>query len=169
MNPDLFWIPGPWRGKLPVASRPRGGDWLRDEASRWRRAGVDLVVSLLEHDEASQLELAEEGGIVGLNGIDFISFPISDRGVPASLPFVLSLLKKIVGALEEGRNVAVHCRQGIGRSGMIAAGVLVRSGTEPKEAIKAVSAARGTPVPETPAQIEWLRHLSPERPVATSP
>src|SRR5260370_126959 len=48
MNPDLFWIPGPWRGRLAVATRPRGGDWLEDEASGWRRAGLDLVFRCLE-------------------------------------------------------------------------------------------------------------------------
>jgi len=53
MNPDLFWIPGPWRGRLAVATRPRGGDWLADEAAGWRRAGLDVVVSLLENEEAA--------------------------------------------------------------------------------------------------------------------
>jgi hypothetical protein len=51
MNPDLFWIPGPWRGRLAVVMRPRGGDRLEDEADAWRRAGLDVIVSLLEKDE----------------------------------------------------------------------------------------------------------------------
>ena len=103
-----------------------------------------------------------------MNGIEFISFPIPDRGVPASLLLALPLLTKIAGALEEGKNVAVHCRQGVGRSGMIAAGVLVSSGAGTEDAIKAVSNARGVPVPETSSQREWLRHLSPERQVVAS-
>jgi hypothetical protein len=168
MKPDLFWIPGPWRGRLAIAGRPRGGDWLADEVAGWRRAGVDVVVSLLERDEAAQLQLAQEGEVAGFDGVDFIWFPIPDRGVPGSAPLVLSLLKKILGALEEGKNVAVHCRQGIGRSGMIAAAVLVSSGTGTKKAIESVSAARGVPIPETPAQLEWLRHLSSEFRVVTS-
>jgi protein-tyrosine phosphatase len=168
MKPNLFWIPGAWLGRLAIAGRPRGGDWLADEVAGWRGAGVDVVVSLLERDEAAQLQLVQEEEVARLNGIDFIWFPIPDRGVPGSSPSVLSLLKNIIGALEEGKNVAVHCRQGIGRSGMIAAGALVKSGTGIEKAIKAVSAARGVPVPETPAQLEWLHHLSSERPVATS-
>lgn len=60
--------------------------------------------------------------------MDFISFPIPDGGVPASIPAALSLLRRIIGALEEGKTVAVHCRQGIGRSGLIAAGALMSSG-----------------------------------------
>jgi hypothetical protein len=114
MSPDLFWIPGPWRGRPAVATRPRGGDWLEDEASGWRRAGLDVVVSLLESEEAALLQLAREKDIAESKGIAFISFPIPDRGVPASVTATLSLLGKIIGALEEGKNVAVHCRQGVG-------------------------------------------------------
>ena len=167
MNPDLFWIPGPWRGRLAVATRPRGGDWLEDEAGGWRRAGLDLVVSLLEEEEAAQLELVQEADVAKSNGIHFISFPIPDRGVPASMPAAISLLRKIADALEEGRNVAVHCRQGIGRSGLIAAGVLVTSGIGVEKAIEVVSAARGLTVPETPAQLQWIHHLPSARLVET--
>lgn len=159
MNPDLFWIPGPWRGRLAVSTRPRGGDWLDDDAAGWRRAGLDVVVSLLENEEAAQLQLDREGVAAQSKGMDFISFPIPDRGVPESVPAALSLLETIVGALEKGRGVAVHCRQGIGRSGMIAIGALMGAGMGAEQAIEMVSAARGIAVPETPAQLEWLQHL----------
>ena len=168
MNPNLFWIPGPWRGRLAVTTRPRGGDWLEDEAAGWRRAGLDVVVSLLENEEAAQLDLLHEREAAETNGVDFISFPIPDRGVPASTPAVLSLLRGIVGALEEGKRVAVHCRQGIGRSGLIAAGLLMSSGIGADQAIEVVSSARGVAVPETPAQLAWIHHLSAERLVVTS-
>jgi protein-tyrosine phosphatase len=168
MNPDLFWIPGPWRGRLALATRPRGWDWLEDEAAGWRRAGLDVIVSLLESEEASQLQLAHEGDAAESKGIHFISFPIPDRGVPASMSAVRSLLREIVGALDQGKNVAVHCRQGIGRSGLIAAGALMSSGLGTEKAIEVVSSARGVTVPETPAQLEWLHHLPSERPVVTA-
>src|SRR6202030_4085280 len=35
MSPDLFRIPGPWRGKLAVITRPRGREWLDDKAAGW--------------------------------------------------------------------------------------------------------------------------------------
>ncbi len=168
MNPDLFWIPGPWRGRLAVVTRPRGGDWIEDEAAGWRRAGLDTVVSLLENEEAAQLQLDREQDAAESQGIDFISFPIPDRGVPASVPAAVSLLRQIAGALEQGKRVAVHCRQGVGRSGLIAAGVLMISGRKTEEAIDVVSTARGVTVPETPAQLEWLHHLPSEHPVVTS-
>jgi len=159
MNPDVFWIPGPWPGRLAVVTRPRGGDWLDDEASGWRRAGVDVVVSLLETEEAVQLELAGEGEAAESKGMQFISFPIPDRGIPSSTTASLGLVKDIAKALDQGKNVAVHCRQGIGRSGLVATGVLMASGMPVEAALNVVSTARGLTVPETPAQLQWVRQL----------
>jgi protein-tyrosine phosphatase len=168
MNRDLLWIPGPWQGHLAVVTRPRGGDWLGDDVDGWRRAGLDVVVSLLEEHEAAQLELGHEGEIAESKGIRFISFPIPDRGVPASTRDARSLLSNLSGALADGKNVAVHCRQGIGRSGLIAAGLLVTSGMEAEKAVRAVSAARGQNIPETPAQLQWIRQLPTESLVPAS-
>ena|SRR5579863_705077 len=168
MNPDLFWIPGPWRGRMAVATRPRGGDWLEDEANGWRRAGLNVVVSLLEAEEAAQLQLTSESDIARPKGIQLISFPIPDRGVPASMPAALGLLRSLAEALEKGKNVAIHCRQGIGRSGLIASALLVTSGIGAEKAIETVSAARGQTIPETPAQLDWIHHLPVERSVVTS-
>jgi protein-tyrosine phosphatase len=159
MIPDLFWIPGPWPGRLAIAGRPRGGDWLGDEARGLRRAGVDLVVSLLERDEAAQLGLADEARVAEASGLGFLSFPIPDRGIPVSAPAAASLVATLAGSLEAGMNVAVHCRQSVGRSGLVAAAVLASSGFDPETAIAMVSAARGEPVPETGKQHAWILQL----------
>jgi protein-tyrosine phosphatase len=168
MKPELFWISGPWRGKLAIAARPRGGDWLDDEATGWRRAGVDVVVSLLENDEAAQLDLIGECRAAEHNSMTFISFPIPDCGVPASFGDAASLMTRISAQLDAGKNVAVHCRQGVGRSGMIAAGVLVTSGASPEEAMQTVSSARGAEVPETLEQRRWMQQLPSRLAVAKS-
>ena len=167
MKPKLFGIPGPWRWKLAVASRPRGGDWLEDEVKGWRKAGLDVVISLLEKDEATQFELEHEGDFAEAKGMHFISFPIPHRGVPASTRDALSLFSRIAVALEEGKHVAVHCRQGIGRSGLIATAVLLTSGMSVGDALQVVGSARGEAVPETPAQVQWIRHLPSEELVLT--
>ncbi len=163
MKPDLCWIPGPWQGRMAVAARPRGGDWLQDEVAAWRKAGLGAVISLLENDEAAQLDLADEGSAVESAGLRFMSFPIPDRGVPASSREALLLLSNIAAALEQGQKVAVHCRQGIGRSSLIAAGLLVMSGLGVEKAIDIVSVARGLTIPETPEQLEWIKHLPSEK------
>ena len=159
MKPDLFWIPGQWPGNLALITRPRGGDWLDDEAAGWREAGLDCIVSLLETDEQVQFDLAREAEAAENNGIQFISFPIQDLGVPADRTAAMSVLTVLVSALEAGKNVAVHCRQGIGRSGLLAAGLLIFAGIPPKAAIRTVSLARGRGVPETQEQRLWLERL----------
>jgi hypothetical protein len=42
---------------LAIVLRPRGGDWLDDEVDRIKRAGVDVLVSMLQADEAAELGL----------------------------------------------------------------------------------------------------------------
>lgn len=125
MPTKVFWVAGPWRGRLGILPRPRGGDWLEDQTAGWQAAGIDMVVSLLEPEEEAQLVLEGEATAAAASGIDFRTFPIPDRGVPASRESVAELADVIVDALDTGKNVAVHCRQGIGRSGMIVGGVLV--------------------------------------------
>jgi protein-tyrosine phosphatase len=66
----------------------------------------------------------------------------------------------MVDALETGRNVGVHCRQGIGRSALIVGAVLVAAGNDPRRALKVVEQSRGVEVPDTDDQREWLRDFA---------
>lgn len=156
MQTKVFWVAGPWRGRLGILPRPRGGDWLRDETTAWREAGIDVVVSLLEPEEEVQLVLEGEAAAAAASGVVFKPYPIPDRGVPASQESVAELASEIVDALNTGKNVAVHCRQGIGRSGLIVGGVLVAAGTDLTTALKAIEESRGIEVPETEEQRQWL-------------
>jgi protein-tyrosine phosphatase len=54
--------------------------------------------------------------------------------------------------LQGGQNVAVHCRAGIGRSGMVAACSLVALGLAAPLAQAEVSKARGVAIPDTVEQ-----------------
>jgi protein tyrosine phosphatase (PTP) superfamily phosphohydrolase (DUF442 family) len=150
MRTRIFWVAGTWKGRLGILPRPRGGDWLDDEMAAWREAGVDMAVSLLESEEAAQLVLADEAAAAAASGVAFRAFPIPDRGVPTSNELVAELAGEILDALEEGKSVAVHCRQGIGRSGLIVGGVLVATGKD----------ARGLEVPETEEQRQWLKDFA---------
>jgi protein-tyrosine phosphatase len=159
MSESIYPIPIPWRGHLSIVPRPRGGDWLDDEVNGWRRGGIETVISLLEPDEAQQLDLAGEGDAAEAGGVRFVSFPIPDRGVPESASAALVLMAEIAAALEDGKHIALHCRQSVGRAGMMAAAVLIAAGADPERAMGVVSAARGADVPETAEQREWLRRL----------
>lgn len=65
------------------------------------------------------------------------------------------LVTELVDELARGHNVVVHCRMGIGRSSLVAAGALRARGRQAPDAWAAVSAARGE-VPDTPEQRHWL-------------
>jgi len=165
MRTELHWIEGPWRGRLAILSRPRGGDWLQDEVREWRASGVDVAVSLLTDSEIADLDLGQEADLCKANGIQFFAFPIVDRGVPPSRTATLDFVKKLDSLLAEGQNLALHCRQGIGRSALIAACLLVLSGLAPAITFRRISAARGCSVPETSEQRHWVlefaRQLAP--------
>ena len=104
--------------------------------------------------------LEGEAAAAAVSGIDFRPFPIPDRGVPASRESVAELVSGIVDALDMGKTVAVHCRQGIGRSGMIVAGVLVAAGTDLAAALRTIKDSRGLEVPETEEQHHWLTEFA---------
>src|SRR4051812_14402523 len=121
---ELYWIDLAAPFRLAIMARPRAGDWLDDEIERWRQAGVQIVVSLLEASEVSELGLGREAGACKLLGMEFISFPIPDRSVPASRVKAVELAGYLVTRLREGLPVAIHCRAGIGRSALLAAQML---------------------------------------------
>jgi protein-tyrosine phosphatase len=152
----LHWVEGPWPGKLALAARPRGGDWLEDEIAAWRREGIDAVFSLLTPEEETDLDIAKEASLARAHGMKFLSFPIPDRQVPESESRLAKALEQLEAELAAGRNVVLHCRQGIGRTGLVAACLLLTKGLDPDTAVKRLSAARGTAVPETPEQRKWI-------------
>jgi protein-tyrosine phosphatase len=160
MQKELYWLDETWPGRLAMAARPRGGDWLGDDIANWKRSGVDTVLSLLTPEEERDLDLRDEADEARARGMKFASFPIPDRQVPRSEAKWAETMGKVADALSAGRNVVVHCRQGIGRSGLVAACLLVRKGMSPGAAVEAVSAVRGVPIPETTEQRDWIDHYA---------
>src|SRR5688572_16756121 len=148
MTSELYWIPVE-SGRLAIMARPRSGDWLSDEVASWRTDGVDVVVSLLESHEARELELDGEATECAGVRIEFISFPIQDRGVPRSIPETRTLIELLAGRLQTGASIAIHCRAGIGRSALIAACTLTKLGIAPKDALHLIGKARRLTVPDT--------------------
>jgi protein-tyrosine phosphatase len=156
VSTELRWVEGTWKGKLAIAPRPRGGDWLEDEIEAWRRLGITTVVSLLTPEEENELDLMEEPAVAQSHGLGFLSLPIPDREVPASESEVTAILARLHAILGSGGSAVIHCRQGVGRAGLLASCLLIYEGKQPLESIQAVSQARGVEVPETPAQRAWV-------------
>ena len=143
-------------GRLGIMARPRSGEWLRDEISGWCQVGVNAVVCLLESSEITELELHHEQVLCEGSQIEFISFPITDRGVPKSVRQTAALVDRVVTLLRSGANVVIHCRAGIGRSSLIAACVMLKLGFPQKHIFPMLRRTRGLPVPDSPTQEEWL-------------
>jgi protein-tyrosine phosphatase len=160
MLTELYWIEGPWPGRLAISARPRGGDWLVDEISRWRKNGVDTVVSLLTPAEVEEMELQNEGIYCRQNKIEFVSFPIEDRMTPTSDGDTTHLIERLDSHLAHNKNVLIHCRQGIGRSGLVAVSLLLERGLSVPNAVERVSGARRTQVPETSEQLAWIENYA---------
>jgi protein-tyrosine phosphatase len=156
MRASIYWIEAETEGRLGILARPRAGEWLDDEITAWRADGVDTVVSLLEKEEIEELGLERESALCHEKGIDFIAFPIPDRGVPASLEDASTLAQLLMAQVNIGKAVAVHCRAGIGRSSLIAACAMVSSGTHPDDAFEKIGEARGVNVPDTEVQRNWV-------------
>lgn len=156
MRAEIYWINGISSGRLGVLPRPRGGDWLEDEIQSLRVSGVDVLVSLLTQEEVAELDIAAEERYCADIGIEFISFPFADRRVPASASDAFALVRRLGALIADRKAVAIHCRQGIGRSALLAATLLAMLGESPDVAYERVAAARGCPVPDTAEQREWV-------------
>lgn len=156
MGPDIYQIELIGNGSLSVMAKPVAGEWIDDEFSGIARWGINRVVSLLERREAFEVGLGSEQAFVEKHGMEFISFPIRDRGLPVSVKEYLRLTKFLYQEAADGLDTVVHCRAGIGRTGIIAAGVLLHCGFEPIEAIDHISEKRGVTVPDTQEQIDWV-------------
>lgn len=157
----MFKIPLDVNGVLAITPRPRGGDWLEDDVRRWSLHGVGIIVSLLNDDENGELALEQEASLCRAIGIDFVSLPVPDLGVPSDAAAFIARVHALAARLRDGASVAVHCRQSVGRSGLLSVSIAVACGCALPAAIDLVTRARGVTVPETAVQREWLRaHVS---------
>lgn len=158
MKPEMYWIDE----QLAILMRPRGGEWLTDEIRDWKHDGLNVIVSLLAANEVTELRLTKEATACQAAGLTFISYPIVDFGVPEHLLDTIKLAESLTALRAEGKKIGIHCRQGLGRSPLIAACVLVREGLAPETVWEGISAVRGTRVPETEEQRGWLNRFAEE-------
>lgn len=117
--------------------------------------GTDKVLSLLEEAESEQLGLQNQESLAAQSGMEFQRFPIPDYGVPDFLDLQV-LITRLTNELNDGKQILVHCRGGVGRTGLICCCVLATTGISVPEAVTLVTERRGEQVPETPEQIDMI-------------
>jgi len=127
-----------------------------------RQEGVEILVSALRADEQRELGLEAEPQFCAEHGIEFVNLPIPDLGAPQDSPTFLTRVGRLAAAVRAGQHVAVHCRQSVGRSGLVVVAIMVALGSPLEAALQVVSAARGLSVPETQEQRNRLEVHSGE-------
>lgn len=156
MQAEMYKVGTIGKGFFAIMARPSLEQGDPASVVNISRLGINLVVSLLETNEARTLGLDAEREQVKSLGMDFVSFPIPDMGIPTSVEKFASLSKMLLKQVDAGVNTLVHCHAGIGRSGLMAAGILLHCDLDPQQAFAHVSKMRGIRVPETSEQEHWL-------------
>jgi len=148
------------------------GDWNRDLQTdlevigKW---GAGAVVTLLEDHELTTFKVAGLGDAVEAAGMQWHHLPIKDVSIPDGLFEKLWVYSghRLRGMLAAGAKVLVHCHGGLGRSGTVAARLLIEMGQEPGDAIQRVRKARPGAI-ETARQEQYVRAVkAPADPALT--
>ncbi len=138
-----------------------GPRWDRDLAldiEVLRRWGAAVVVTLVETEELDLLRVPGLGAAVVAAGMDWVHLPIPDLQAPGE-EFRRGWIRRgpeLHRVLSDGGKVVLHCRGGLGRTGTVAALLLMECGVPAQQAIEQVRLARPGAI-ETREQLDYLR------------
>ena len=131
-----------------------------DVIANW---GAQVVVTLIEDHEFDLLDVRDLGATIRSRGIAWHHLPIRDVDIPDQRfhhgwP---ALVPDLVRRLRAGGRIVVHCRGGLGRSGLLAAFLVIEFGAAPGEAIDVVRRARPGAI-ETREQERFVAGYRPQ-------
>ena len=121
------------------------GPFWRDldaDLTRLRELGVDALFLLVEDVELEGCLVPELPEVMASEGPELIRYPIRDPRIPLDPPGFRVAVRDLLDRVGRGQTVAIACRVGIDRSGMVAACLLREAGLGADEAIAKVQAAR---------------------------
>lgn len=155
-------VPVPGGGSLILSSHPASLPGLRLEQAiaLYIEQDTRLLLSLTTLQELSALKLETLESICQDQGIEWVHAPIEDLKTPDQHFETQWLAKHALmhNILNDGHVVSLHCWSGLGRSGTIAARLLVERGLSPKQAMIHVREHRPGAI-ETPEQMQYVMSL----------
>lgn len=152
-------LPDSVGGKLYLSAMLGRHRPFQEDEAEVASAGISAVVRLTEDYETERKAPEYMEAIRrGLLKWEELHFPIADYGIPADIEAYRALLGRILSMLREGRAVLVHCAGGIGRTGTVAASLLICLGYGVEDAIAAVERAGSHA--EDAAQVDLLKFLA---------
>lgn len=151
-------LPAGVSGKLYLHSMPGRYESFDATLAEMQMHGISQVVCLVPLEEIEAKSPAYAQALrSGAQRWQQVMFPIVDFGVPNDRDAFLAMVQDIAGSLRRDANLLVHCGAGVGRTGTVAASVLVVLGVAPGEAQKRVEAAGSfAERPEQVALIDWV-------------
>jgi ADP-ribosylglycohydrolase len=159
--PNSYWV---FAGRLLGGEYPGATDseLARERIERLLASGIDCFVNLTGEQLPPYEALLPPS-------VRYFHRPIRDHDLPPSREHMVETLDIIASALRANRCVYVHCRAGIGRTGVVLGCLLVESGMAGESALEHLNevwrqSARSESwpsVPETDAQVEYVRTWEP--------
>ena len=127
----------------------QSGFWdrsLDDDLRAIKGFGAVALVTLMPDSELQSLGVSSRqiGDKTSELGIEWYQLPIPDGGVP-DRGFEESWAdagRRLRAHLKAGHNIVIHCKGGLGRTGTVAARLLIEFGADSRNAIQSVRKAR---------------------------
>jgi ADP-ribosyl-[dinitrogen reductase] hydrolase len=119
---------------------------LDDDMKAIKAFGALALVTLMPDSELQSLRVSPHqirDKASGL-GVDWYQLPIPDAGIPDQSfeDLWADAGLRLRALLKAGHNIVIHCKGGLGRTGTVAARLLIEFGMDPKMAIQSVRKAR---------------------------
>lgn len=153
---DELPLPGGGPGRLWLCGKHYMG---LDHRAAIESVGAATVVCLVQPHEIEDRYPEYVAWLRANAGDAAVWHPVPDFHVPA-VGEARALLADLRRRLDEGQSVLLHCAGGFGRTGTLAAALLVLGGATVDDAVAAVAAARPGAGPEAGAQLDLLHTLA---------
>lgn len=129
-----------------------------------KAAGASALLTLMPTEELLQNEidlLPEECALLGL---EWFHLPVEDDQAPGEAFQVAweTHRDRLKQLLTEGKSIVIHCKGGSGRTGLIAAQLLIECGVPYQEALREVQALRPRAI-QHPIHVEYIAQFDPEQ------